>query len=233
MAQSTPAPPSNAEQWTALATPHESLYSPSLDSSLDVTCTPVSCGRAKGVSPLQKMNEFLKSKDISPVRYPATVPWPEASARARRRHMRKARQAVGAVLEEVAPHQSEQLWKTLTTYRSLQQEDLFSSEEDAEVDVDEVLMSALADCYNNSSTWQVRRQLLSVVADKFTLSTIRRWIPDLTRYRLTAARDHALRYGKGVLPSPVVHTKMFVSQTQVDHFLARTSSRICHLGGGR
>ena len=94
-----------------------------------------------------------------------------------------------------------------------------SSEEDAEVDVDEVLMSALADCYNNSSTWQVWHQLLSVVADKFTLTTIRRWIPDLTRYRLTAARDHALHYGKGVLPSPAVHTKMFVSQTKVDHFL--------------
>ena len=76
MAQSTPAPPASvAEQSTALATHPGSLYSPSLDSSLDMTCTPVSRGRAKGVSPLQKMNEFLESKDISPVRYPATVPW--------------------------------------------------------------------------------------------------------------------------------------------------------------
>ena len=79
-------------------------------------------------------------------------------------------------------------------------------------------MSALADCYNNSSTWQVRRRILSIVADKLT-ATIRRWIPDLTRYRFTTARDHALCYGGGVLPSPVVHTKMFVSQMQVDHFL--------------
>ena len=220
MAQSTPAPPANAaEQSTALATLPESLYSPSLDSSLDMTCTPVSRGRAKEVSPLQKMNEFLESKDISPVRYPATVPWPDASARTRRRHLRKVRQAVGAVLGEVAPHQSGQLWRTLTTYRSLEHEDSSCSEEDAEVDVDEVLMSALADCYNSSSTWQVRRQILSIVADKFTFRTIRRWIPDLTRYRLSTARDHALRYGRGVLPPPVVHTKMFVSQTQVDHFL--------------
>ena len=220
MAQSTPPPPANAaEQSTALATLPESLYSPSLDSSLDMTCTPVSRGRAKDVSPLQKMNEFLESKDVSPVRYPATVPWSDASARTRRRHLRKARQAVGAVLGEVAPHQSGQLWRTLTSYRSLEHEDSSCSEEDAEVDVDDVLMSALADCYNSSSTWQVRRQILSIVADKFTLRTIRRWIPDLTRYRLTTARDHALRYGRGVLPSPVVHTKMFVSQTQVDHFL--------------
>ena len=80
-------------------------------------------------------------------------------------------------------------------------------------------MSALADCYNSSSMWQVRRQILPIVADKFTFRTIRRWIPDLARYRFSTARDHALRYGRGVLPSPVVHTKMFVSQTQVDHFL--------------
>ena len=220
MTHSTPPPPANAaEPSTALATPLESLYTPALDSSLDMTCTPVSRGRAKRVSPLQKMNEFLKSRDISPVCYPATIPWSEASARTRRRHLRKARQAVGAVLGEVAPHQSGQLWKALTTYRSLEHEDSSSSEEDAEVDIDEVLMSALADCYNNSSTWQVRRQVLSIVADKLTFRTIRRWIPDLTRYRFTTARDHALRYGRGVVPSPIVHTKMFVSQTQVDHFL--------------
>ena len=66
--------------------------------------------------------------------------------------MHKARQAVGAVLGEVALHQSGQLWRTLTTYRSLEHEDSSCSEEDAVVDVDEVLMSALADCYNCSST---------------------------------------------------------------------------------
>ena len=220
LTQSTPAPPANsAEQSTDFVTPLGTLYSPSLDSSLDATCTPVSRGRAKEESSLHKMNEFLESKDISPVRYPATVPWSEASARTRRHHVRKARQAVGAVLEEVAPHQSGQLWKTLTAYRSLEQEDSSSSKEDADVDVDEVLMSALADCYNNSNTWQVRRQILSIVADKLTFRTIRRWIPELTRYRFTTARDHALRYGRGVLPLPVVHTKMFVSQAQVDHFL--------------
>ena len=174
MTHSTPRPPANAtEPSTALATPLESLYTPALDSSLDMTSTTVSHGRAKRVSPLQKMNEFLKSRDISPVRYPATIPWSEASARTRRRYLRKARQAVGAVfIGEVAPHQSGQLWKALTTYRSLEHEDSSSSEEDAEVDIDEVLMSALADCYNNSSTWQVRRQVLSIVADKLTFRTI-------------------------------------------------------------
>ena len=61
MTHSTPPPPANAaEQSTDLATPLESLYTPALDSSLDMTCTSVSRGRTKRVSPLQKMNEFLK-----------------------------------------------------------------------------------------------------------------------------------------------------------------------------
>ena len=59
--------------------------------------------------------------------------------------MRKARQAVGAVLEEVAAHQSRQLWKTLATYRSLEQENSSISEEDTDLDVDGVLMGSLAD----------------------------------------------------------------------------------------
>ena len=57
------------------------------------------------------------------------------------------------------------------------------------------------------------------MADKLQLRTVRRWIPDLTRYRFTTARKHVRRYGRGVLPEPKVHAKMFFSQTQVDHFL--------------
>ena len=56
-------------------------------------------------TPLTKLNEFLSSRDVSPVRHTVTVPWDEASERTRRRHLRKTQQAVSAVLEEVAPKQ--------------------------------------------------------------------------------------------------------------------------------
>ena len=102
-------------------------------------------------------------------------------------------------------------------FKSLEAQDSSSDTEDG--DVDQVLMVALAECYMNASTWQARRQILSIVADKLQIHTVRRWIPDLTRYRFTTAREHAIRYGRGVPPDPQVHTKMFVSQTQVDHFL--------------
>lgn len=221
-AESTPAPTKISEEEKAFETPGGSLYAPSLDSTLDITCTPVPRARARitvreGSSPLEKMNQFLESKDVSPVRHPVSVPWSEASSRTRRRHVRKARQAVGAVLEEIAPHQLAHLWKALVSYKSLETQDSSSDTEDD--DVDQVLLTALAECYMNASTWQTRRQILSIVADKLPFRTIKRWIPNLTRYRFTTAREHAIRYGRGVPQTPQVHTKMFVSQTQVDHFL--------------
>ena len=55
--------------------------------------------------------------------------------------MRKARQAVGAALEEIAPQQSAHLWKTLVSFKSLEAQDSSSDTEDG--DVDQVLMVAL------------------------------------------------------------------------------------------
>ena len=221
-AESTPAPTKIPEEDTAFETPEGSLYSPSFEATLDITCTPVPRARARiavreGSSSLEKMNQFLESKDVSPVRHPVTVPWSEASSRTRRRYVRKARQAVDAVLEEIAPHQSAHLWKTLVSCKSLEAQNSSSDTEDG--DIDQVLLAALAECYMNASTWQARRQILSMVADKLQFRTVKGWIPDLTRYRFTTAREHAIRYGRGVPPAPQVRTKMFVSQTQVDHFL--------------
>ena len=164
----------------------------------------------EGSSPLEKMNQFLESKDVSPIRYPVSVPWSEASNRTRRRHVRKARQAVGAVLEKIAPRQSAHLWKTLVSFKSLEAQDSSSDTEDG--DVDQVLMVALAECYMNASTWQARRQILSIVADKLRFRTVRRWIPDLTRYRFTLST-------KEVISVPNV-VRMLIPESLVRQYLA-------------
>ena len=63
--------------------------------------------------------------------------------------------------------------------------------------VDEVLMDSLANCYKNASGWDSRRQILSIMADEVSLTKIRTWIPGLTRFRFTVARQHALIHGSG------------------------------------
>ena len=136
--------------------------------------------------------------------------------RTRRRHLRKAQQAVGAVLEEVAPKQSEKLWHVLVPSLNRQ----FPTDcESEDKDVDNVLMNALTECYSNASTWDTRRQILSIMADKVTFQTLKKWIPDLTGYRFSTARKHILLHGIGVPPPRASQTKLFVSPTEVDQFL--------------
>ena len=169
-------------------------------------------------SPLDKMNEFLESKDVSPVRHTVSVPWNEASGRTRRRHLRKAQQAINAVLDEVAPNQSGQLWNSLVETKNI------NDSESEDEDIDNVLLTALTDCYNNANTWDTRRQILSIIADKVNYRALKKWIPGLTRYRFSAARKHALLHGTGVPVPKSPQTKMFVSPAQVDHFLDFISS---------
>ena len=52
-------------------------------------------------TPREKLNSFLASRDISPIRCSMITPWNEASERTKRHHTRKARQAVMAALEEI------------------------------------------------------------------------------------------------------------------------------------
>ena len=72
-----------------------------------------------------------------------------------------------------------------------------SGEDSNEDSVDVTLMEALAQCYQASDTWQKRRQILSILADKVRFTKLLRYIPCLTNYRFTDAKRHCLTYGRG------------------------------------
>lgn len=207
-AQSTPA--AFDHSLSSMETLEGNLYSTS-NTAITTTITSQDSTACTDSSPIEKLNEFLQSRDVSPIRHPVTIPWEEASERTKRRHTRKAKQVVQAALKEIAPNQSEHLWQSVVESMSL------DKQEDNNIDL--VLMNSLAECYNNAHSWDTRRQILSIMADKVTFPTLKKWIPGLTRYRFSVARKHVLIYGRGV-PLPMIRqTKMFVSQIQLDHFL--------------
>ena len=135
-------------------------------------------------------------------------PWNDISERTKRQHTRKAKQLISVMLEEIAPQEPERLWQTLTSARSMNDDN-----------VDMSLMKALADCYNKASKWDTRRQILSYMADKASFQTILQYIPGLTRYRFSVARHHILEHGRGVPVPSVPHTRRVVPQEQLSHFL--------------
>ena len=117
---------------------------------------------------------------------------------------------VQAVLKEVAPNQPECLWQSVL--------ESLSSDRQEGNNVDQVLMNALAECYNSANSWESWRQILSIMADKvpFYLKKV-----DSRSYQISlqVARRHALTHGRGVPIPRIKQTKILVSPIQLDHFL--------------
>ncbi|KAL9966689.1 hypothetical protein ACROYT_G024801 [Oculina patagonica] len=201
----------------------ESILSIQLDASYDDTWNLTENVSTSTVvnapNSLALLNTFLESRDVSPIRYTLRTPWDEASERTKRQHVRKAREAVSAVLSEVAPEEPSQLWHALS--ESQETKRLFKVDaERRSATTDDSLLEALATCYNNADQWDTRRQILSIMADKASFAKIQEWIPGLTRYRFTVARQHILLHGRGApVPPPSSRTRMVVPEEKLAHFL--------------
>ena len=163
----------------------------------------------------EKLNLFLASRGVSPIRRVMTTPWAEAAERTKRFYVRKAKQVVQATLEEIAPQRPEMLLNELQKV---------NRESDS---MNATLLEALIECYSNASHWSSQRQILSIIADKVSFPTLQKWLPDLSRYRYNIARHHLLLHGRGAEVTQQKQTKTRVSQDRLDHFLAFiTSTRI-------
>ena len=158
--------------------------------------------------PLKKLNDFLASLDVSPVRHKLSVPWESANERTKRRYRRKAKQSVQEVLEVIAPGQSDKLLTTLG--ESLPSERIQAEEE---------ILQALAESYLNATHWSTRRQILSILADKLSLKELTHYIPGVTPYRFNIARHHRLLHGRGAIVPTDITRSMKVDFAKVDHFL--------------
>ena len=126
---------------------------------------------ADAPSSLDHLNTFLESREVSPIRYTLRTSWNETSDRAKRQHVRKARQAVSAVLSEVAPEDRGQLWHALSKSQVMQR--WFSADTESDTgSTDETLLDTLASCYKDADHWDTRRQVLSIMADKASFAKI-------------------------------------------------------------
>ena len=162
------------------------------------------------------LNTFLAARDVSPIRSSMKTSWDEAAGRTKRHYLRKARQVVFACLDEIAPTNSEML------FRSKKESQLNKDE-----GMDCILLEALAACYENASHWSSRRQILPIFADKVSFKTVQQWLPNITRYRYNIARHHLLLHGRGADVPLQKHARIKVDLTKLDHFLAFiTSSRV-------
>ena len=159
------------------------------------------------------LNDFLASRDISPIRNSLKTPWNDCSSRTQRYYTRKSRQVVEACLKEIAPNDVQMVLMTL------------SRESNAvNANCDSTLMAALVECYANATHWSSRRQILSIMADKVTFKELQRWIPYITRWRFDVARQHRLLHGRGAVVPVNKKTRMYIAHDKLDHFVSFITS---------
>ena len=121
---------------------------------------------------------------------------------------------------DISPSESGPLFQEAISSDALRHQ--LSSDEDSTDGecVDETLMLALAECYDATSSWETRRQILSIMTDKVHYEKIIRYIPGLSKYRYTEAKSHCVTHGRGAPVPNVRAPRRDVATPQIEHFIS-------------
>ncbi|CAC5392039.1 unnamed protein product [Mytilus coruscus] len=149
------------------------------------------------------LNTFLETVDISPVKKTLTVDFDLASERTKNDYVRKAKRIMNSVLGILVPQQE-----------SLLEEVLYESNA-----CKDKTLESFSKAYSSMSSWGTQRQILSLLVQDYSYNQLKDYIPDLSRYKFSAARKHAEVVGIG---KPVSQKKQFREKAtiqQIENFL--------------
>ena len=167
-----------------------------------------------------KLNEFLSACNVGSTVGVYKKKWQDISLHTRRSRVSKAKESIVAALNVIASGDAGPLWKALKESKSVEKALGIAEESQS----DRKYLEALAETYNNASSWATRRQILSVMADLASLEKIQAYIPSITEFKFAIARKHKIEYGQGV-PLPLQKSpRMRVDTNQLDHFISFITS---------
>ena len=113
---------------------------PSDDSSsseeISFDSTPATTKREPKSKTIDPLNDYLRTRGISPIRSRLQRPWEEASKRTRRYYVRKAGQGLTTLLQDIAPSDSGSLFKAVYSSGVIQKTLLCNGEEATRVVVE-------------------------------------------------------------------------------------------------
>ena len=172
---------------------------------------------------LKKLNDFLVSRDCSPVRYRVRGMLSEAAERTKREHLRNVRQGIVSVVETIAPGQEDETWAELTRSGTLDAQ--FNARKIGRMQIEaDHSIYALAAAYCQSEARVTKLQILSIIVDIFLQRQIQDLLPEITKYQLFQAKKHLISRGRGQPLPPVPKYRVSVTLPKVDHFIGFISS---------
>ena len=167
-----------------------------------------------GNKPLRLLNTFLEECYVKTIIKPQ-IEWNDCVDRTKRRYIQHTRDIIVAVLKVVSPENAGYLWTALQASKAVNDE---LGVEGILLPAQHVYLEAIAETYKNATSWDTRRQILSIMTGTASLAAIREFIPGLTHFRYTVANLHRLQHGTGA-SMPCQPTARFqVDEAQLDHF---------------
>lgn len=170
----------------------------------------------------QELNNFLTCCGVSPVREVDMGSSSTTNARTRRRNISEAAGVMVTVFQTLSPSHPGELWKDLRDSgkicEALNVTNRAELNEITAKESDMKYLIALSEAYSNATSGNVRKQVLSIMADLTTFEEIRKFIPGLTKYIFCEARKRQLLSGRG---APVVSKsgpRCKIDLKELDHF---------------
>ena len=177
---------------------------------------------APRASPGQRetLNALLNQCQIQPLGRPWTD-WDKVNERTRKRYTQRSGEIVTTVLRVISPVNAPKIWN------ALQSSSMVNQQLDAHqpfLPSERAYLQAMAEAYANSSSWDTRRQVLSVMSGVASFGAISEFIPGLTQYRYTMANLHRVRYGRSAPVPSQRAPRIKIDLQQLDHFLSFITS---------
>ncbi|CAF3838003.1 unnamed protein product, partial [Rotaria sp. Silwood1] len=127
---------------------------------------------------------------------------------------RKTKNILLFILQILASNDFLQVWKDII------ESDFEETMQDCELDGKfGIVMNCIADAYNDVNHWSTRRQLLLIVAQDIPLYIIQQFIPDVTLWKLNAAKQQAVANGPGSIVKYDGSIKIRYTESQIAHFI--------------
>ena len=165
-----------------------------------------------GNKPLRLLNTFLEECDVKTIIKPR-IEWNHCVDRTKRRYIQHTRDIIVAVLKVVSPENAGYLWTALQASKAVNDE---LGVEGILLPTQRVYLEAIAETYKNASSWDTRRQILSIMSGTASLAatmlqTSKRWRRRISRMVVSLGFAWPCLIALGSLKVPHRNRKLLAS----------------------
>ena len=155
---------------------------------------------------IELLNKFMFFHGKKPLPKPENK-WSLYSERSRRRYCQLFKELFTEVISSFFPDEEADVLTYM--WQSTEERDLTETD----------IVSALIASYKNTSVWQIKRQILSVLTVSLNLKNIQKHIPGLTEYRYYIAQKHSILYGCAMPPPERENIRQKMDPLKLSSFL--------------